>query len=359
MCKVYNQIGCLTSIQSHLHTHGINNYQSLSDLINFQNTYYDTRKQIIVTHQLLIEQEKNTLGDKITLLDYSIKTEKRKVKQQLLLELKRLKGHLNNLPIVHNNIIGRLTIYVKRAFFKLKIWYKKLTFNSKITDSLKHLVNNYKQANNRHNYINSHFDDAVMESYLPQVQKLDREKDLIDQINNSIYGALGEEQVVKELKKLSDDYILINDFTCRFNPAISYQQGADYIKSIQIDHILVAPSGVFLIETKNWSEHSLSNRNLYSPIEQIKRSNFALYKLLNGKTSKSRLNLTNHWWGHKKVMLKNLVVFTNHKPMEEFQYVKTLTLNKLLGYIKYFEPCFSDLETQKIAEYLLSIKGSY
>lgn len=45
----------------------------------------------------------------------------------------------------------------------------------------------------------------------------------------------------------------------------------------------------------------------------------------------------------------------NTKPKEEFQYVKVLTLNELLGYINYFKPIFSINETQRITDFLLSI----
>lgn len=43
------------------------------------------------------------------------------------------------------------------------------------------------------------------------------------------------------------------------------------------------------------------------------------------------------------------------KPHEEFQYVKILTINELLGYVTYFKPSFSNQETQEIANYLLSL----
>ena len=46
---------------------------------------------------------------------------------------------------------------------------------------------------------------------------------------------------------------------------------------------------------------------------------------------------------------------TNIKPQEEFQYVKVLTLNELLGYINYFKPTFSIKETQTIADFILRI----
>lgn len=196
---------------------------------------------------------------------------------------------------------------------------------------------------------------AVEQSSQTSLSEIERKKSVIDRYSSLIYGALGEQKVVKTLEALSDEYSLINDFAVSFSSAIYNRQEDDYIKSIQIDHLLIAPSGIFLIETKNWNEKSLENLSLRSPVQQIKRTSFVLFKLLNNEISNSHLRLDKHHWGDKKISIKNLIVFTNAKPKEEFQYVKILTLNELLGYINYFKPIFSSTETQRIAEFLLKI----
>jgi hypothetical protein len=76
---------------------------------------------------------------------------------------------------------------------------------------------------------------------------------LLDKYINLIYGAVGKQKVVDTLKVLSDDFILINDFNISFSQALFYKQEADYIKSLQVDHFLIGPTGIFIIETKNWS----------------------------------------------------------------------------------------------------------
>jgi hypothetical protein len=135
----------------------------------------------------------------------------------------------------------------------------------------------------RYQYLVSHFEEAVTESGRGALNDLDHKKRVIDEINSYIYGAIGEQKVVEELKQLPDDYILINDFTLTFDKPIFYSQERSYIKSVQIDHLLISPAGIFLIETKNWSKESLKNINLRSPVAQIKRTNYALYKLLSGQ----------------------------------------------------------------------------
>lgn len=185
--------------------------------------------------------------------------------------------------------------------------------------------------------------------------ELTRKKNVIDQINNHIYGAIGEQKVVKELEKLPDEYILINDFTLEFYPALYHKQNNDYIKSIQIDHILISPSGIFLIETKNWSQESMGNLNLHSPVQQIKRTNYALYKVTNEKVADSRLRIKTHHWGDRKIPIRNLIVLIKHKPIGEFQHVKILTLNEMLNYVTYFQPSILNEDVKAIAENLVSI----
>ena len=83
------------------------------------------------------------------------------------------------------------------------------------------------------------------------------------------------------MKKLSDDFILINDFSLKFNPPIFNRRENDRIFSIQIDHLLISKAGIFILETKNWSKKSIESLSLRSPIERIQRTSFALYVIIN------------------------------------------------------------------------------
>lgn len=55
-------------------------------------------------------------------------------------------------------------------------------------------------------------------------------------------GRQGERKVAKYLKKLPDNYIVLNNILLQNN-----------IHSTQIDHIVFSPYGIFVIETKNYS----------------------------------------------------------------------------------------------------------
>ncbi len=356
MCIVHNSIGCLATIKTHLRLHNINDFNSLNEVINFQKSFSTLRQQIISNHEQLIENERITLDAEILKLENAITTDKTHFEDSFRSEIEELTLKLNSLSASKGlNFIQGFINYIKRLSLKRKLQSLELNLNNKVSYAVRNLVEQHQDKTNRHQYIISHFRDAVNESCLTEISKLENKKRIIDEVKNSIYGALGEHKVVKELENLSDENILINDFALSFHPAIYNRQENDYIRSIQIDHLLVTSSGIFLIETKNWSEKSLASLDLRSPVEQVKRTNFALFKTLTEDISRGRLKLLQHHWGNRKIPIRNLIVLTNSKPNEEFQYVKVLTLNELLGYVKYFKPLFTSAETQAIASYLLNL----
>jgi len=356
MSKTYNMIGSLSTLKSHLEDNNIYDFKSLKEVIDFQSSFTTIRQQLITHHENLIEQEKNLLKTELQQLEAAIETQKQQSEKALANEIDKLKQQLNiSTNNISTNFFKILTKKFKQWNYKRQLSDKERNFDIEVKKSINKLVDNRQYKNNRYQFITSQFNVAVEQSSQTSLWEIERKKSVIDKLSNFIYGALGEQKVVKTLEALSDEYFLINDFAAYFSPAIYNRQENDYIKSIQIDHLLVAPSGIFLIETKNWSEKSLENLSLRSPVKQIKRTSFVLFKLLNNEMSNSHLRLDKHHWGDKKISIKNLIVLTNTKPKEEFQYVKILTLNELLGYINYFKPIFSSIETQRIAEFLLKI----
>ncbi|PIF34739.1 nuclease-like protein [Flavobacterium sp. 9] len=356
MCRTYNKIGSLTTLKLHLEEKKIYDFKSLKEVLDFQKSYAIFRQQLISHHENLIEEEKKRLNKDLTDLNVAIEIQRQQSVQILTNEIEQLKQELETLiSTVSINLFQKLANPLKHWNYKRKIKNEEHNFDIVVKRSISKLVADYRIKSNRYQFITSHFNEAVAQSVQHSLLELERKKKTVDELDSFIYGALGEQKVVKILENLSDEYFLINDFTVSFFPAIFNRNENDYIKSVQIDHILVGPSGIFLIETKNWSEKSLKNLSLRSPIEQIKRSNFALFYLLNNEITNYHLGLDIHHWGEKKIPIKNLIVFTSAKPKEEFQYVKILTVNELVSYVKYFKPIFSYTETNRITEILLGM----
>lgn len=356
MCKIYNKIGSLTTLKLYLEQSNIHDFKSLKEVIDFQKSYITSQRDLMSYHENLIEQEKNILNINLPNLNKDIEVQRQISVQVFKSQIDKLKKQLSVLESTASvNFLEKLVIRLRYWNFKRKIKREENNFEINVKMSISKLVEDYQIKSNRYDFITSHFNEAVRKSAKYPLSELERKKTKIDELSSYIYGALGEQKVVKELEALSDQYFLINDFSVSFSHAIYNKQENDYIKSVQIDHILVGPSGVFLIETKNWSQKSLENLSLRSPVEQVKRANYALFYLLNNEANNYKLGLENHHWGDKKIPIKNLIVLTNVKPKEEFQYVKILTVNELYRYVNYFKPIFSYNETERIANMILKI----
>ena len=58
----------------------------------------------------------------------------------------------------------------------------------------------------------------------PEIEKLEYTRNVLENSKNLISGAIGENLVVKEIEKLSDDYVLINDFNLSFSRPIFHKK---------------------------------------------------------------------------------------------------------------------------------------
>lgn len=358
MCKTYNTIGSLSTLKSHLEENNIHDFKSLQEVIDFQNSYASQRKELVSHHENLIEQEKTELQIELTQIAVAIESQKKFAEKRLKDEIEILKHRLD---LASNSSSTNFFIKIAHSFtlwnLNRQLSQRERNFNAKVYSSVRKLVGKQKEMKSRYQFLSTKFHEAIEQSSKQDITELERKKGILDQASSFIYGAQGEQKVVSALETLSDEYYLINDFNLHFSPAIYYKQENEFIKSIQIDSLLVAPSGIFLIEAKNWSEKSLENLSLRSPVKQIKRTSFALYMLLNNQMSNFHLHLDDHHWGDRKISTRNLIVLINSKPKEEFQFVKVLSLNELLGYINYFKPVFSSADSERIAEFLLRISN--
>jgi len=117
-----------------------------------------------------------------------------------------------------------------------------------------------------------------------------------------IYGGgwEGEKRVIKLLgSKLSDDYIVLNDLYLR-------EGGGD------IDHVVLGPNGIFVLETKNWNGNISCNGDFWqrsgkqnfkgSPSQQVKRNVATIRHIIDSSQASKGLN----------TYVEGIVVFTNN-----------------------------------------------
>ena len=90
MCKVYNTIGALNTIQNELVNNKIDDFNTLEDLINFQKEVHINEQKIIQQHTLKIQEKKITLEKEVNDFYDSIQTNRAKIKEKQNLKLKIL-----------------------------------------------------------------------------------------------------------------------------------------------------------------------------------------------------------------------------------------------------------------------------
>lgn len=170
----------------------------------------------------------------------------------------------------------------------------------------------------------------------------------LNEYNNWRKGIKGEEKVIKTLSKLEDNYYLINDVKL----PESYGN---------IDHILIGPNGVFVIETKKYSGEIRCNGDdwfrIYRPYgfeetqpiksisAQLWLNSIALARFLNKKFN------YNCWAGHVLVFTDPKIKLQLNNPT-----VPIIQLKDLCNHILNF-PLPNNLskdEIEKISKAILS-----
>jgi hypothetical protein len=323
-------------------------FHSLEDIKHFQENWENDLKN----HE---QQQRDHLTEEIqeieqtlhqSLAEYEIKlTESKK---QLTLEKEALPGLIQQSE--SKNITNPISGLIQRfKLYRLQRRLKKLdtSFERESQRPLKHLTNQIQKQQKEISVKQCDFEKMIKRRSKSYVNQILKTKDILKQNYWKIAGAIGETMAVQELRNLPDSFVVFNDLHIKFTPPIYYRREKDQIVTIQVDHLVVGPPGVFVIETKHWSQESLKNKNLFSPVKQIQRTSFALFVALN-----ERVRLPKHIIGRKKISVKNILLMTNAMPNQEVQYVKILSLNQLVSYIMYFEEIWSEKEINKVVKFL-------
>jgi len=100
-------------------------------------------------------------------------------------------------------------------------------------------------------------------------------------------GAQAEQAVIDRLRMLPSSAVVFNDVRLRATRHIHFNGTA--LMSAQIDHVVLTPAGVFVVETKNWSDRFVESGDFHDPFDQVRRANYLCYDLLRKKFGKTRV----------------------------------------------------------------------
>lgn len=353
MTKVYGEIDSLKSLKEELYSNGITHFTSLNDIIEFPHSYTSEKQKIIKKVELGYVEDVNGLNKDRDILEKYKESVVRSTKRILDSSINQLKSKydkLNALPI--NNSIKEAFYWWWMEILKYRMDFVKHNYNylihrkcdiaNKRVERVEQKINYY--ANNR---------TLIMQRQIGiELTKLEHTKRIVDQLGPLIAGAIGEHKVEKALSRLYGNNFLINNYSINFNPPLIHRKEHGKIFSIQADHLLITNAGVFNIETKNWSEKSIRDLNLRSPIKQVRRTGHALWIILNRDSNRRGLKLNYHHWGQKEIPIYNIIVMINNKPAGKFQFVDIITLDELNRHLTKFKTILEDNEVKKITEYL-------
>lgn len=167
-------------------------------------------------------------------------------------------------------------------------------------------------------------------------------------------GVKGEEATSEILNHLPDDFTVIANLTISFEGNKS-----------ELDHIIIGPTGVFVIETKNlngtiygneeekdWEQHKIGRKGgeyskvFYSPIKQVNTHVFRLSSYLKQQGAGS--------WVQGMVYFSNpqAEIYINSKNVRVFDYQGGK--NQILAYIEGFDrETLSETKRKKIVSILM------
>jgi hypothetical protein len=348
MARIIGTIESLKSLKSELKNQGISRFSSVREINDFLSNYNSEKLEIFKDTSKELENEYSetciNLKQRIDNKTEIITLETEKLDNQIL-SLKRKINLIENDKNIN---------FFKSIISNIKVYFTKNQLNDILNNKetlINYQVDNIsKKIKKDELFINEYDTDKqglIEKRVKPKIAKLEYTRKVVEKSKNLISGAIGENLVTKEIAKLSDDFVLINDFNLKFSTPIYFKKKNERIRSIQIDHLLISKAGIFIIETKNWSKSSVNSISLRSPIEQIERFRFALYVYIS-----ENISLSNHHWGEKRVPIKNVIVMINNKPSAKFKYVSVKLLRELNDYINYFEPVLTDSELNKIIKKL-------
>ena len=357
MAIIHRQIGSLSQLIELLRGAGIYGFDTLDSIRKFRASYKDTIQKIGGNSRARLSQDIANLESRYQKLSSDLNNKIKRREDELLAELRMLKTEMNatNPP---TNFFGRLVASVKNRRTSKRKAVLENSFRSEVERPFRRSLEDIARIQSDIKSRKANPERWIETCSSSEIAKHQRALSIFQANRSLFYGAEGEERALQELSKLPDSYTVINDYRLEFSKPIYNRRENDRIYSVQIDHIVIGPTGIYLVETKNWSKDSVESRDLFSPVKQLSRHSFAMFVLLNDAVRSGGMwRAFSGNWGDRKISPRNIILLMNHKPREEYQHVKILTLREIVRYISYGTPMFSETEVATLSDYILYPNG--
>ena len=344
MSHVINRSGAEADLFGRLSQKGINRFSSIADMISFKRDYRreieDFREQ--KTDEVKAEIEHLVGQEKSLQAEYELRHA-----DQVKLTNEEITRIIEKLAAMPRNIVSK----IRRYFLEKRLWRLENNFDQIVAEPLRGLREQIDDTARQSAYLVANHEEVVTRRSAPFIEEIERTVNVLSELAPVIYGAIGEQKAIELLRRLPDDYYIINDYQRSFHRPLHMKSEDDWIYSIQLDHVVVGPTGVFVIETKYWSPKSIASNNLFSPVKQLRRGGFALFVLINNGIR--GYHAFNNHWGAAQISVGNILLMMNATTNEQFQFVKILTESNLLDFITRRPAVLSNEQVRCLVEEVL------
>lgn len=260
-------------------------------------------------------------------------------------ELENIKFSLSSL---FSYLRAKLTLHNKTGFVQdLKVNPQK-----EIDKLLRKEYSDLESLTNRHAYLKGNKEDEIKRRLQPLPDNLEKIKEI--KKTNEYKGAIGELEVIKNLEDLPEAYFLLNDLFLELDGYITFH--GTKLRSAQIDHLVVGPTGIYVIEAKNWSYEYVQKvfrESSYTPYDQIQRSNYLTYRYLNNLKYGNILQKICFQFSKGEIKVKSIIAVTGADiPFIKEYHTPVMHSKELSNYIKRGVQILSPEEVCEIAEKL-------
>jgi hypothetical protein len=349
MAKIINRVGSLSVLRKEFDKRNITQFHSIKDISEFERTYQDQLEKAGDEIRRRLQSEMDGISAELQEAILSVSRRQSFAEEEVNSQNASLETRLASLQSQGKTGLLGLMHRILASLLRRRI---RLIQNSRSTTIEKYVGSarmHQAYLDDRYNEIHRNFDRLLQRDVDAHVRTLNHTRTTIDELRPLILGSIGESMVSSTLSGLPDGYVAINDFHVELYKPIFYPSEDDRIFSFQIDHVVVGPGGVFAIETKHWSNDSIANYDLFSPVKQVRRSGYALFRILNDGS----IGFGDHW-GERAVSVHNVIVFTAKQVKERYKFVRLLDLANLNGYIQGFDEALKASDVERIVSYLTS-----
>ena len=296
---------------------------TLEEITHFHSNYV----QILAEAEITVTKQQDAI---ILSLSHEEARLDSQLKEGIALRTVEVDAHINEMDMRVKNSAG----FFPRLGYQIHYWIatsmRSHRINSPFSGTRRNL-HNVQSRKNRH-ITNKPYMVRNECKNITETQKF-----LIDN-TSFLIGAEGEEHVISVLSQLPDEYHLLNDVNLQFRRYIYWRARNEHIQTCQIDHIVIGPTGIFLLETKNWKSSDIEKKS-DDLKHQVQRAGYALWYYLK-----------DDYWSGKMPKIRNVVVSMHgSQPAQRFdKYIDVISPRQLCGYITTRESTLSEDAIHKL-----------